>query len=286
MKSAPWFLAATLACSLGLSSARAQAASAPLFFTCDAKARDIALETLKQAPPSPDVQAADLAAAKAAIAKAMKRGEDALAGLDGPAPYVGAAHWARLAKTTPSPRAAELFRRAARDQLTRNHASAAMTRTDWAAGLSDAALGYAYRVIRLESCSIDQDNTDWLKGELRDRGWFTLREYGEDAESAAFLLVQHADRDVNFQAEVLAMLQTLAAKGEARLTSYAFLYDRVAVAQGRPQRYGTQGRCTGPGVWQPFEIEDPAGVDQRRATIDQPPTAQSAAAMAQFCRFG
>ena len=42
------------------------------------------------------------------------------------------------------------------------------------------------------------------------------------------------------------------------------LYDRVAVNEGRPQRYGTQGRCTGPGSWEPRPIEEAANVDARR----------------------
>lgn len=55
------------------------------------------------------------------------------------------------------------------------------------------------------------------------------------------------------------------------------LYDRVAVSQKRPQRYGSQGRCNDQGAWTAFETEDPANLDQRRATMGLQPVAEYAA---------
>jgi hypothetical protein len=36
---------------------------------------------------------------------------------------------------------------------------------------------------------------------------------------------------------------------------------------GKPQRYGMQGNCAGPGQWVPYEIADPAGLDERRKSL-------------------
>jgi hypothetical protein len=52
-----------------------------------------------------------------------------------------------------------------------------------------------------------------------------------------------------------------------------YLFDRVARADGRLQRYGTQGMCKD-GSWTPFESEDPANLDQHRAALGMEPIAE------------
>lgn len=115
--------------------------------------------------------------------------------------------------------------------------------------------------------SVDGENTRVLKQLLDEHGWFTISAFGPRADRDAWLLVQHADHDVPFQREVLARLGPLAESGETDPRNYAYLHDRVAVAEGRPQRYGTQGRCVGEGRWAPHPIEDEANVDRRRAEV-------------------
>ena len=117
---------------------------------------------------------------------------------------------------------------------------------------------------------IDRANTAELKELLKIHHWFTVSEFGEKVDNLAWLLVQHADHDVAFQQQVLGILTELHAKGETRPSSYAYLWDRVAGHTGKKQRYGTQGRCIGPGVWEPFEIEDPANLEKRRAGVGLP----------------
>lgn len=128
-------------------------------------------------------------------------------------------------------------------------------------------------MIASQGCGVDEDNTRWLKAHVGRSGWFTVSKYGAEADKAAWLLVQHADRDVAFQAEVLAILEPLVAAGETDPRSYAYLYDRVAVNSQRPQRYGTQGRCTDAGTWEPRDVEAPEQLDQRRAAVGLPPEA-------------
>ena len=52
--------------------------------------------------------------------------------------------------------------------------------------------------------------------------------------------------------------------GETNKSNYAYLYDRLKVAEGKLQLYGTQGKCVCPQKWEPFEIEDFINVDKRR----------------------
>ena len=118
-------------------------------------------------------------------------------------------------------------------------------------------------------CRIDADNVAWIKREVRNRGWFEISRYGPEAEKDAWLLVQHADDDIAFQTEILALLDTLRAKGETYPKNYAYLYDRVATHSGRPQRYGTQGGCRD-GKRFTFPLEDPKRVDQLRAEVGMP----------------
>ena len=163
---------------------------------------------------------------------------------------------------------------AALDQFGRNHLTAAATRTSWAAGLSDGALQIAYTVVASrDGCVTDADNTRWLKQRIAANGWFKRSTYGDAADNAAFLLVQHADQDKPFQKQVLQVLEPLLATQDTRPANYALLFDRVAVGEGRPQRYGSQGRCTGPGTWTELPIENPESVDQRRAGVGLEPMA-------------
>ena len=110
--------------------------------------------------------------------------------------------------------------------------------------------------------AIDTKSTARMKEIIAKYGWPGKSLVGEDGASTAWLLVQHADLDRAFQKECLPLSEKAAKTGEASETDYAYLYDRVAVADGLPQRYGTQFMEGGP---QP--IEDEAHVDERRKAI-------------------
>src|SRR5262249_37713821 len=114
---------------------------------------------------------------------------------------------------------------------------------------------------------IDSANTAELKKLLKQYDWITISKFGEKADRDAWLLVQHADLDVPFQKEILKKLTILVKKGETFKQNFAYLHERVAVADKRPQRYGTQGRCTGPQQWEPNELESPADVNKLRAEV-------------------
>lgn len=246
-----------------------------LIFGCGspAKVEADALALLSAASSSPAEQQAHLDAARAAIEKVAEIQRDALAGQPVEPPYEGASRYAALVASAPSSELAELYRRAAEDQFIRSHSEVIIQSQSWAAHFSQPARAYAYYVLGSQGCGVDEANTQWLKEHVSQSGWFTISEYGAAADSAAWLLVQHADRDVAFQAEVLSILEPLVAAEETRPISYAYLYDRVAVNSKRPQRYGTQGGCTAGGTWEPREVERPEQVDERRTAIGLEPMA-------------
>ena len=69
------------------------------------------------------------------------------------------------------------------------------------------------------------------------------------------------------------MLEALLPSKEVVPQAYALLYDRVATADKRLQRYGTQGRCVGEATWEPLPVEDPDHLDERRAKVGLGPEA-------------
>jgi hypothetical protein len=161
------------------------------------------------------------------------------------------------------------------DQYMRKFASIAVTHA-----YNDAErLDFNARFTTKRWMAVDARNTEDLKALLAIHPWFTISEFGERADNNAWLLVQHADHDRAFQQRVLAILEPLVARKETRPTHYAYLFDRLATSfsqpgERKPQRYGTQGRCVGKGQWEPFEVEDPAGLDQRRASVGLMPEAE------------
>lgn len=120
-------------------------------------------------------------------------------------------------------------------------------------------------------CHIDNDNTTWLKAVVAKGQWPLTTRDGKDAAHEAWLLAQHADNDTDFQNQVLRLMEPLVTKHEASGKDYAYLFDRVALAQGRPQRYATQFTQGKGGCLVARRTEDPAGIGARRAAAGIPP---------------
>jgi hypothetical protein len=119
---------------------------------------------------------------------------------------------------------------------------------------------------------IDTENTRRM-AEIVDRyGWPKYALVGKDGANAAWLLVQHADLSPEFQRKCLDLM-TRAPRDQINLGDLAYLTDRVLLAEGKKQVYGTQvtlvnGKC------KPRPLEDEANVDQRRKEVGLPPLAE------------
>lgn len=131
--------------------------------------------------------------------------------------------------------------------------------------------------------SVDAEHVEYLRELLDTRGWPKISEVGADGALAAWLLAQHADHDVELQKRVLAILQQYLEQGEANERNVAYLEDRVAVAEDRPQTYGTQGRCRETGGWVPRELADESQVNAKRASIGLGRHEDYVAHMQQYC---
>jgi len=121
---------------------------------------------------------------------------------------------------------------------------------------------------------VDRANTARLKVLFEQCGFPDRERHGEQAQGDAWLLVQHADHDVAFQKHVLSLLEKMAAqRGEPVRRSFAYLADRVAVAEKRPQLYGTQltAPAERPCALEFDPMDDRAKVEERRAALGLPP---------------
>ncbi len=161
--------------------------------------------------------------------------------------------------------ARELLRMGKRDQEVRRHVVEHLRKNQTAEIPSE---------LRRQMSRVDKDNLNRLKRIVRQHGWPALTVVGQAAAQAAWLVAQHADSDPEFQARVLELMNPLVVEGEVAATNFALLTDRVLVARGEPQRYGTQYKSVeidgvvhfGPST----PIVDPNRLEQRRSALKLP----------------
>jgi hypothetical protein len=120
---------------------------------------------------------------------------------------------------------------------------------------------------------IDRKNTTRMKEILDQHGWPGKSLVGVDGAHAAWLLVQHADRDREFQKRCLKLLEKAVKADEAAGIDLAYLTDRVRVAENKKQVYGTQFEVKD-GKLAPYPIEDEKNVDRRREEVGLPNLAE------------
>src|SRR5580658_6430644 len=99
-------------------------------------------------------------------------------------------------------------------------------------------------------------------------GWPAEDIAGEDGAKAAWFIVQHAVGEPEFQRAVLHLLQ--ASPGEGRVPAWqtAYLEDRIAMQEGRPQRFGTQWMDSPEdGLARPWRLAEPERVNELRASV-------------------
>ncbi|MFK0258009.1 DUF6624 domain-containing protein [Streptomyces sp. NPDC090445] len=108
---------------------------------------------------------------------------------------------------------------------------------------------------------------DRLNEIMDEYGWPTADRVGEEAARAAWLVAQHADRQLDVQRRALHLLEPEVAAGRATARELAFLRDRTLVNEGREQVYGTQIAGVRDGAPVPWPCEEPGRMDERRAEV-------------------
>lgn len=113
--------------------------------------------------------------------------------------------------------------------------------------------------------AVDEANTAWLGELIAARGWPGEALVGRQAAGAAWLLAQHADRQPEFQRECLELLAAAVTAGDADPQHGALLEDRVLVAQGKRQIFGTQLTQGPDRTLVPHPLRNPDEVEALRA---------------------
>lgn len=196
--------------------------------------------------------------------------------------YAQTIQWMEHARTAGDPDVAVLFQHAAREQAARESLGYASKLT-FAQGLSPTALMLLDGLVAIDAVEADAANRQWLRATVARRGWFTIDRDGEAADDAAGLIVQHADADNDFKREMIAVLDPLIRTGQTSPGHFAYIYDRWAAATGQPQRFGLQGRCVKPGIWEPRPIADPETLDSRRREAGLSPMIDFKAQQSEAC---
>jgi uncharacterized protein YoaH (UPF0181 family) len=137
------------------------------------------------------------------------------------------------------------------------------------ANISDRKYAAIMKKVASKLKAVDGENRARLKEIVQQYGWPGISLVGKDGAQAAWLLVQHADADREFQKVCLERMEALP-DGEVEKQAVAYLTDRVLVGEKKPQRYGTQMGND----FKPAPIEDPDNVDERRAEVGLPPLAE------------
>ncbi len=121
--------------------------------------------------------------------------------------------------------------------------------------------------------STDVTNTKRLKEIIKVYGFPTKVMVGKDAMRGIFFIIQHIDRDQEWQKSQLENIEKAVKEGRMDGQSYAYLYDRIKRNSGEKQRYGTQFAKVAP-VNKTVELGDVKDIenwDQRRMEFGMMP---------------
>jgi hypothetical protein len=124
--------------------------------------------------------------------------------------------------------------------------------------------------------AVDRAHADRLKEIVDCIGWPTRELVGLKATQAAYMVIQHAGHDMEFQNQCLEMMVDLVAQGQLPASYIALLTDRIRVFSDQPQVFGTQMKMARNefGVLVPtptVPIEDPEHLNSRRSLMGMVP---------------
>lgn len=131
--------------------------------------------------------------------------------------------------------------------------------------VADGSLGDAAYHPRMEAVHIA--NAARLTAIIEQYGWPGNGLVGEEGAWAAWLIAQHAIGNPPFMRHCLSLLKQAAANNDVTPWQVAFLEDRIRMYDGKPQIYGTQFQPNKNGELEPYPIENPEAVNDRRLAV-------------------
>jgi len=128
----------------------------------------------------------------------------------------------------------------------------------------ESKLGESYNT---EMEQLHNHNADTLNNIIDEIGYPTIGKVGKEASEAAWIVIQHAIGKPEFMKKSLRMLEDAVNQNEASPVNLAYLSDRIATLEGRPQLYGTQFDWDKDGELSPQPYDDWGKVNDRRKLI-------------------
>lgn len=110
-------------------------------------------------------------------------------------------------------------------------------------------------------------NAERLNEIIENIGYPTVEKVGEEANEAAWLVIQHSISQPEFMKKCLNMLEKAVAENQADAKPLAYLSDRIAVFENRAQLYGTQFDWDERGEMNPKPFDDIEKVNERRKSV-------------------
>jgi hypothetical protein len=132
--------------------------------------------------------------------------------------------------------------------------------------LLDAGQLGGHYVPRMEEVHVR--NAARLRELIEQHGWPAEEAAGKDGAEAAWFITQHAIGEPQFQRHALKLLLACAAERRTPKWHAAYLEDRIAMYEGRPQRFGTQWiDDSRDGRARPWTLAEPDRVNDLRAEV-------------------
>jgi len=122
----------------------------------------------------------------------------------------------------------------------------------------------------------DSANIQVVASILDRYGWLSESKTSKIANSALFLVIQHAGLAV--QEKYKDILKKAVEKGNAKPNEYAYFLDRLNMRQGKLQIYGSQISISTNGKSYFYPIKDEPNVNKRRKKVGLPPLEEVALA--------
>lgn len=115
--------------------------------------------------------------------------------------------------------------------------------------------------------AMHRQNAEILNGIMDTIGFPTLAKVGKAGNEAAWLIIQHAIGHSSFMKKCAKLLEKAVEDQQASPIHLAYLTDRIAVYEGKPQLYGTQFDWDEHGAMSPQVYDDVEAVNHRRKRI-------------------
>jgi len=118
-----------------------------------------------------------------------------------------------------------------------------------------------------EMANLHNRNANELDIIISKIGYPTIEKVGTEASDSAWLLIQHAIGKPDFMKKCAKLLDKAVQENKADAKHLAYLTDRIAVFENKPQTYGTQFGWDENGQLSPNLYEDLNKVNQKRKSI-------------------